>query len=1116
MGKWYNPNGGWSFNSSINCLTNSNSNALIYADDSRDFFSNKTYLFRTKIRNIGTILPNSINKITPWNASLKIQGISNRINTIDGYINFYSSPSTRINANDIIPKNLAPNTIRYVSFTASNTFGNNHGIFETEVFEIDWKIFSYSWVNSDDANPSREAGKRSNGWSYYKDSVDDEDIFDYFVAHSSSINSISAAGPILINNNNINVAYDKINYLSKYIDFNFFNISFFYEIEGGGFKIYSSTEEPYVGTNFSEFEEYLENQCVLLYSFDTNNVPDDNFFYAFGVTGNRHLLIVADDVSGVNFYIKSLKIEGGYASENNRQYITTGDEFLSNIPDVSYSILVGQGDSISSNNGENEINRLFSKIGNGYFKAGIWENGVWNNGWRLDGGVEEFDDIDISIKINRDIRWRFRVVGPSSSVNNFEVGDLISIGNIIAIDINEQRRPIIDSYRIIGKDPTGINNRTGFIVVELDTTFPIRRIEKDSSKHRIKVTKNVWLSGVFLNGYFTGVWNFGLFKGYPLITEMFNTNWIDGIFDGGHFKSNYYISGTISQTKFSDGKVGLITEGSHGLIVGDTINIQITEDSENESYNGEHKIISVITDNEVVTDINYGVNPIGFTESGTFTTQVADALVQNMIFKSNNISRVTSVDSLETDFVFSYNSWMDVNFLTYSSVNIGKQQTKINKASRKSYSENNLYGYPTDDVLSSVSFFRDSYTLDVKKYNLGNKYKIYNNYIGNSSQFTEFFGSSGDDLQLFIDQGWTFSKYNIEGEMNDIVIDRTSDTGIEDIRGEELIVEAIGTKGGVLDISQPNILVRNRNNQEIEKNRYTFIEFDLITYSLLNIVSIDRICNVDVIITISNNGQCGIFLGDPDYLGLIDLLITTTIDGIVETEEVFGVDLLGLDVTIQRTYIYSTSFLISVTMSDTSPQPPEACQYTITIEQSETCVDNPVEEEVPPPSSPFIHFDNINVTTRNISEDPFAAVYLPIYENIEHINTPNRRKVEYFYNKRNLSMNFRGNGPGGGLTSSFIINNLNFYEVDMIPFFQYFIDININNSVQIPLQGIAPYIDYENNDFVFIDNIKIGLDSVKIESTTDIFSGIGDIIGSSNVVEAPSLTPSFVFERSGP
>jgi hypothetical protein len=46
---------------------------------------------------------------------------------------------------------------------------------------------------------------------------------------------------------------------------------------------------------------------------------------------------------------------------------------------------------------------------------------------------------------------------------------------------------------------------------------------------------------------------------------------------------------------------------------------------------------------------------------------------------------------------------------------------------------NNLYGYPTYDVLSSNSYFRDSFSLDVNSYRLGTKYKLF---IGDYSSLT--------------------------------------------------------------------------------------------------------------------------------------------------------------------------------------------------------------------------------------------------------------------------------------------------------------------------------------------------------------------------------------------
>ena len=53
----------------------------------------------------------------------------------------------------------------------------------------------------------------------------------------------------------------------------------------------------------------------------------------------------------------------------------------------------------------------------------------------------------------------------------------------------------------------------------------------------------------------------------------------------------------------------------------------------------------------------------------------------------------------------------------------------------------NLYGYITDDVLSSESFFRDIDSQVRRKYNLGTKYDIYEDYIGEGSDFNDPFST---------------------------------------------------------------------------------------------------------------------------------------------------------------------------------------------------------------------------------------------------------------------------------------------------------------------------------------------------------------------------------------
>jgi len=77
-------------------------------------------------------------------------------------------------------------------------------------------------------------------------------------------------------------------------------------------------------------------------------------------------------------------------------------------------------------------------------------------------------------------------------------------------------------------------------------------------------------------------------------------------------------------------------------------------------------------------------------------------------------------------------------------------------------------------------------------------------------------------------------------------------------------------------------------------------------------------------------------------------------------------------------------------------------------------------------------------------------------------------------------MFFRGNGLNGSNVSNFVIDNLKLYEVDMIPFFQYFNLKNINKSVSVPYQGIAPVVEYVESDFSLLDKNIYGLDSFYI------------------------------------
>jgi hypothetical protein len=543
--------------------------------------------------------------------------------------------------------------------------------------------------------------------------------------------------------------------------------------------------------------------------------------------------------------------------------------------------------------------------------------------------------------------------------------------------------------------------------VELESDFPIRRIKIDSEIHRIYVSKNVWLNGGFFNGYFTGIWNNGLFQGFPFVTEMAESHWIDGKFRGGHFKSskktiqfaNTYLA-TLDRIK-----VGLIFSSPHRLATGDQITISSTA-----SAFGTTTVMKVVDDLRLITNINWDDSKLG--AKGTITTNISTGLIQNIDLETKNVSSTTSLQSMDSSRVFMYDSWMELNFDSESAVNIGKPQSTIDTTiSSYSYSDNNLYGYPTYDVLSSDVTFRDSFSNTIRKYRLGSKYKIYEDYIGDAGDFDEYFDATGwatrkrlyrkntfpfvalqnvgDALPSspeFTSQGWVLNRIIATGSA--INAERTLEAeDDEDVAaGKEIRVEAVG-RGGVLNI-QPAFEVPNRNNSPISKQRYTMIRFDL----------------------------------------------------------------------------------LSALVPDTIFEEPNATVYDMSSKYQ-----------------PIIHFNNINIVNRKIFvpgtgyvQKKLDATYFPVYKNVNHITTSKKTKVEFFYNKRNLSMFFRGNGLDGENVTSVVIDNLKLYEVDMIPFFQYFESGNINRSVSVPYQAVAPVVAYPENDSSVTDYALYSPDSFSI------------------------------------
>ncbi len=1027
------------------------------------YSTNKSYQIITNTVNLyGTAASFSVS--TTWNDRLNYSGgMTAGVGILNATQSFYhyTTPTTTIinNVNAI--------------WSANGTFSGNRGITDFKINELDFSILGFSYYrrpgHDPSGNPLELSATTSNslGW-YYNIQQDKYFWYDYVSGSPSTITAANNQGYFPVGGPNgskvSRIGYRLNNALYKFISYSSFNLSFNYQNTGNfPLRIYTSNAPLLSEPTWSQLasgvytppgnalllatitqSNYVTNPgqpSAVTYSSVSSAIPI-NFY---GVTGNKYLLFVggfagltSSNPTHSAIYISNITIEGGYHLSNNRQFVMNNFTTYSTINSLSgatYSALVATGNTINAtaslvNPG---ISRIYSKLGNGRFRAGIWENGVWNSGWRVDENMYEFTDIKLYFNYKFSKRWRVQVMGPTASVAQFNISDNVAISNIVAVDINEERKLIKGYYTIINKTEDSI-------IVEFDNNFPIRRIVKDSDYHRINVTKNVWLSGGFLNGYFKGIWNYGLFKGYPLITEMYNTHWIDGIFDGGHFYSEQYTVGTFSDTVYQNvssinlpatsasiefipgGKVGLTFSSPHGLSVGDVITIDKTNKNLNPQYDGDTTVIQVVNPYLIVTNKDWGQDSNN--ETGLVTIEKNKGLIQKIDFKANNISKITSETSLESNAVFVYNSWMDVVFDEDSASSIGRPQTMVNSVSKKTYSENNLYGYVTNDILESTSTFRDSYSLQKRIYRLGTKYKIFADYIGDAGTFEDDFGNSivspnpvgsigtyvtvYQPPNLFLDQGWTYSS----AYASSITFSRAAQDIDTSTNGDELKVQAF-SNGGILDIVPvPVNDVNNRTNEQIQKLRYTKVEFDLITYSAI--------------------------LGET-YTALPSL---------------------------HPAYYFKYSGLKSTLLY-----------------------------------SPHIHFNNLNYTLRTFTTGGVKssvlqyATYLPIFNNVNHLMTRNKRKVEYFYNKRNLGMHFHGFNQFDARSVDYFIDNLHFYEVDMIPFFQYFTEDNINKGVVIPFQGVSPFIDYTNANFNFIDNIAIGLDSIQTQNSNVPVSGVGAGIG---------------------
>lgn len=704
-------------------------------------------------------------------------------------------------------------------------------------------------------------------------------------------------------------------------------------------------------------------------------------------------------------------------------------------------------------------------FGNGVFKSGIWENGVWNNGYRASDWFVNNDVYKlsgVSQYYKTDEKTWFVTFTSYDSLSQIKKGDKVSIGNLISIDVNENRKYIKDWMRVLSviKDTT---SNIWSIQVLIYTNFPIRRFEQDSSNHLMYMTKNVWLSGAFLNGYFRGIWNDGLFKGYPNITEMKDSHFINGKFDGGHF---------ISTSNYPDSNIR--------------------------------------------TNWNTG-------------------LVQNFTFIDNNVAK---------PYKFLYESWMDINWKFTSQTNLYQEKNYYDGLGGPNglyYTETvlslpNLNGWVTDDILSSSSYFRNTFDTNGKFYSLGTKYKIYTDFLESSGLFNNLFSNESTYPRLglngFLKDGWSLKSIAIDFSTG------RKEAGINNTVGgtysEGTLVSSFPPITYLTESGQVNIWPDDYKVTNIDQtlkltvpNKMT-LGFNSIlgatvslgasgsAYVIGDTFTIDGGINL-AIFEVTNISSTGgvlsfIIINKGSGYSTGTMKTTTPLSSIGSG---LKVDILSISGTYTWNQIIpggNSDYHTNLILNNDNTFNIENNRYSMISYNilSFTGFAGP---------APFSTRSNLHggwipptlgygIWPTDQSPTPFTS--FPLYTQDSSgnwiIDQSATTKTEFFYNRHSLLLEILANdyestvGPTGPYPVSINFDNIHFYEVDMIPFFSYFgttqsgltyspIDMNIKT----PFVGIAPQIDYSNASFDFLGNVSLKIDSSGVVSRT--VSGGGVSIG---------------------
>ena len=353
-------------------------------------------------------------------------------------------------------------------------------------------------------------------------------------------------------------------------------------------------------------------------------------------------------------------------------------------------------------------NLITTRFGNGIFTSGtassfssIWENGVWNEGFRYDRYVIAFSNFE-----------RFNGTSKSFSYPGQFEQKSVKIGNIPSnLDNNLSTRKYSNTNWIIR-----LSRLNGFVQYENQI---VDQLDKDLNYY-FKIGDRVSVGNIYatdinskrrlIKDYFkvvninADIIELEITLNFPIrsidkdsedhLIYVSKNIWLNGAFLNGTFKgvwNNGLFKGRPYLTKMID------SQWIDGRFIG-----------------GHFKGLTL----SLISNI----------ENGDVESVYPSGLIQYFWFVDDNVGTYLS-NSLKN--YMRYNSWIDVNYFTSSMVNIYRNTISYDSGFKTERSLINLNGYPTKDILSSYSRFKNSFDDGFGKYNLGYKYEKYDDYIPN-------------------------------------------------------------------------------------------------------------------------------------------------------------------------------------------------------------------------------------------------------------------------------------------------------------------------------------------------------------------------------------------------